>query len=156
MRIYPPPSLFYSAAPSLDCSAFQAAFLPFFITAIVSTLFLSFLRVCAVWHWNRFVVGFFALSWIFVLASSFAGINSIKGIEVEGYCGEIIVRERLMAPFIVTFINHAVVFLAITFGVCKNTIGRNLTLRDCMRLMLGKGLPTLSKALLHDSQVCYM
>jgi hypothetical protein len=125
---------------------------------MVSTLFLSYLRVCAVWHWNPFIIGLFGISWISVVASGFAMINSIKGIEVDNYCQEILVGQRILAPFITSFFNHTIVFLAITFGVCKNTIGKNsdLTLKDCFRLMLGRSLPTFSKAMLHDSQVCYM
>jgi hypothetical protein len=133
-------------------------FVVFFITGLVSTLFLSYLRVCAVWHWNPFVVGLFGASWISVVASGFAVVNSIKGIEVENYCEEVLVGQRIMAPFITSFFNHTMVFLAITLGVCKNTIGKDsdLTLMDYLRLILGRSLPTFSKALLHDSQVCYM
>lgn len=120
-------------------------------------MFLSYLRVCGVWHWNPFIVVLFGASWISVVASGFAVINSIKGVEVENnYCEEILVGQRILAPFITTFINHTIVFLAITFGVCKNTIGKDLSLRDCLRLMFGRRFITFSKALLHDSQVCYM
>jgi len=66
------------------------------------------------------------------------------------------VGQRIMAPVITTFFNHTIVFLAITFGVCKNTIGKDLSLRDCFRLMLGRRLSTFTRALLHDSQVCYI
>lgn len=83
-------------------------------------------------------------------------VNSIQGIEVEGYCVEIIVGNLILVPIMTSFVNHAIVFFAITLGVCKNTIGRDLTVRDCIRLMFGKSSPTFSKALLHDSQVCYM
>ena len=150
------PCFLLLATPSVDCEAFEPTFVLFFIIALISTLFLSYLRVCAVWHWNKFVVGLFGVSWMSVVASGFAVINSIKGIEMEGYCEEIILGQRILAPFITSFFNHTIVFLAITFGVCKNTIGEDLTLRDCIRLMLGRNLPTFSKALLHDSQVCYM
>jgi len=146
----------FLTTPSLACTAFEATFIVFFITAVVSTLFLSYLRVCAVWHWNHVIIGLFGLSWISVVASGFAVINAIKGNELENYCEEIIVGRKILAPFITSFVNHTIVFLAITLGVCKNTLGRNLTLRDCFWLMLGRGLPTFSKALLHDSQVCYI
>lgn len=98
----------------------------------------------------------FGTSWLSVVASGFAVINSIKGVEVEDYCEEVLVGQRILAPLIATFFNHTIVFLAITLGVCKNTIGKDLSLRDCLRLMLGRRLATFSKALLHDSQVCYM
>lgn len=159
MRINPPGicrSFFFLATPSVACTAFEATFLIFFITGLVSTLFLSYLRVCGVWHWNPFIVGLFGVSWISVVVSGFAVINTIKGVEVENYCEEVLVGQRILAPFITTFVNHTIVFLAITLGVCKNTIGKDLSLRDCLRLMFGRRFLTFSKALLHDSQVCYM
>lgn len=158
VRINPPAAFVFTLATQfVDCMAFEATFLIFFITGLVSTMFLSYLRVCGVWHWNPFIVVLFGASWISVVASGFAVINSIKGVEVENnYCEEILVDQRILAPFITTFINHTIVFLAITFGVCKNTIGKDLSLRDCLRLMFGRRFITFSKALLHDSQVCYM
>ncbi|KAF8801149.1 hypothetical protein BYT27DRAFT_7198453 [Phlegmacium glaucopus] len=149
-------STIFMTTPSIACTAFKATFVAFFITAMVSTLFLSYLRVCAVWHWNPFVVAVSGISWLSVVATGFAVINSIQGIEVENYCLEIIVGPLIVAPIITSFLNHVVVFFAITLGVCKNTLGRGLTIRDCIRLMFGRGLSTFSKALLHESQVCYI
>jgi len=148
----------YMTTPSIACAAFEAVFIAFFIAGLVATLFLSYFRVCAVWDWNRFIVGFFGVSWLAVAASGFTLIHSLKGIPASdggGYC-MIISTPLNMAPVITSFFNHTVVFLAITYGVCRNTIGRDLTFRDCLRLMIGHSLPTFSKALLHDSQVCYI
>ena len=75
---------------------------------------------------------------------------------VEGYCYLLIMGQTIPAPFITTFFSHTAVFLAITYGVCKNTIGGDLAFRENIHLMLGKKLPTFSKTLLHDSQICYM
>ena len=147
---------FFLATPFVACKAFEATFVIFFITGLASTLLLSYLRVCGVWNWNPFIVGLFGISWISVVASGFAVINSIKGVEVDNYCEVVLVGQRVLAPVITTFFNHTIVFLAITFGVCKNTIGKDLSLGDCLRLMLGRRLPVFRKALLHDSQVCYM
>lgn len=119
-------------------------------------MFLSYLRVCGVWHWNRFIVGLFGVSWLSVVASGFAMINATKGIEVENYCVVVIMGQRILAPVITTFVNHTVVFLAIALGVCRNTIGKDLSIRDCLRLMFGRRLSTFSKAMSHDSQLCYM
>ena len=65
-------------------------------------------------------------------------------------------RELIPTPFITIFFNHTAVFLAITYGICKNTFGKDLTPRDRIWLMLGQRLPTFLKAMLHDSQVSYM
>ena len=139
--------------------AFKTTSLAVFITGVASILSLSYLRVCAVWRWNRFIVAFFGISWLSVVASSFILIFSIKEIMVEGYCNLLIMGPTpLPGPslFITTFFNHTAVFLAITYGVCKNTIDEDLAFTENICLMLGKNLPTFSKALLHDSQICYM
>ena len=118
---------------------------------------LCYLRVCAVWRWNHFIVGFFGVSWLSVAASCVTVIHSIKTLQVETYCTVIIVDGRLiLAPFIVAVVNHTLVFMAITYGICKNTLRGDLTLRHGIMLMFGKSLPTFSKALLHDSQIAYM
>jgi len=56
------------------------------------------------------------------------------------------VGQRILVPLMSTFFNHTIVFLVITFGICKNTLGKDLSLRDCHRLMPGRRLPTFSKA----------
>jgi hypothetical protein len=135
---------------------FKTTSLVVFITGVASTLSLSYLRVCAVWRWNRFIVAFFGISWLSVVASCFTLIISLKEIMVEDYCNLLIVGPTIPSLFITTFVNHTAIFLAITYGVCKNTIDGDLAFRENIRLMLGKRLPTFSKALLHDSQISYM
>ena len=123
---------------------------------MTSTMSLCYIRVCAVWRWNHFIIGFFGVSWLSVAASSSTVIHSIKTLQVENFCTRIIVDGRLiLAPFIVAVINHTLVFMAITYGICKNTLRGDLTFRHGVKLMLGKSLPTFSKALLHDSQIAY-
>ena len=157
IHLAPAAYFFFLATPFVACTAFEATFVIFFVMGLASTMFLSYLRVCGVWNWSPFIVGLFGASWISVVASGFALINSIKGVEVEdNYCEEILVGQRILAPIITTFVNHTIVFLAIAFGVCKNTIGKDLSLGECLRLMLGRRFRTFTNALLHDSQVCYM
>jgi hypothetical protein len=118
---------------------------------------LCYLRVSAVWRWNHYIVAFFGVSWLSVAASNVTTIHSIQTLQVENYCTVIIVGGRLiLAPFIVNVVNHTLVFMAITYGICKNTLRGDLTFRHGIMLMLGKSLPTFSKALLHDSQISYM
>ena len=118
---------------------------------------LCYLRVCAVWRWNRFIVGFFGVLWLSVAASSVTLIRSIKTLQVETFCTVTIVEGRLiLAPFIVAVAYHTPVFMAITYGICKNTLRGDLTFKHGIMAMLGKSLPTFSKALLHDSQISYM
>ena len=127
------------------------------VVAMTSTMSLCYLRVCAVWRWNRFIVVFFGISWLSVAASNVTTIHSIKTLQVETYCTVVIVGGRLiLAPFIANVVNHTLVFMAITYGICKNTLRGDLTFKHGILLMLGKSLPTFSKALLHDSQISYM
>ena len=143
--------------PSIDCEAFETASAVLLVVGMTSTMFLCYFRVCAVWRWNRLIVGFFGISWLSVTASSATVIQSIKTLQVEAYCTVTIVGGQLiLAPFIVAVLNHTLVFMAITYGICKNTLSKDLTFRNGIMIMLGKSLPTFSKALLHASQISYM
>ena len=122
------------------------------IIAVTSTTFLSHLRVCAVWHWNRSIVIFFGISWLSFIACLSTLTHSIKIVEVESYCNMVITGPLILAPFLTAVLVNTFVVLAITYGICKNTIS-DFTFRDGI---FGKTLPTFSKALLHDSQICYM
>ena len=137
---------------------FETTSAVFLISGMLSTNILCYLRVCAVWRWNRFIVGFFSVSWLCVAAASIVtATQSTKTLQVETYCTVIIVEGRLIPlPFIVTVFNHTLIVMAITYGICKNTLGEDLTFKDGIMLMLGKSLPTFSKALLHESQITYM
>jgi hypothetical protein len=118
---------------------------------------LCYLRVCAVWRWNHYIVGFYGVSWLSVIASNVTMIHSIKPLQVEANCTVIIVGGQLvLAPFIVNVVNHTLVFMAITYGICKNTLREDLTFKHGIMVMFGNSLPTFSKALLHDSQISYM
>ena len=147
---------FFLATPFIPCTVYKTISVSFFISNLAFTPFLAYLRVCAVWDWNRFIVGWFGVSWLAVATSGFTGLHALKGIQVGDYCTEIIVGKSVLAPFVTTFFNHTFVFLAITYGICRNTLGRDLSFRNCIQLMVGKDLSTFSKALLHDSQVSYL
>jgi len=150
-------TVIFSNTPSIDCTTFETTSVVLLVVAMTSTMSLCYLRVCAVWRWNRIIVGFYGVSWLSVAASSATVIHSIKTRQVENFCTVIIVGGRLiLAPYIVSVVNHTLVFMAITYGICKNTLRGDLTFKHGIMLMLGKSLPTFSKALLHDSQISYM
>ena len=138
--------------------AFKVAAAVLLIVGMTSTKFLCYFRVCAVWRWNHFIAVFFTLSWFCVAAvSGVTAIRSTTALQVENYCTMIIVEGRLVpAPFIVAAINHTLIVIAISYGVCRNTLGRDMTFRHGIMAMLGKSLPTFSRAMLHDSQISYM
>jgi len=146
-------------APSIDCKAIEMTVILLFIVGNTFTMLLSYIRVCAVWRWNRFIVGFFGVLWLSTVASSFTMLRTNKAIQVPGelYCTLVTIVDSgpiFLTPWISVFVNQTAIFLAITYGVCKNTLGGDLTFRDGIPLMLGKGLPTFSRALIHDSQIC--
>ena len=138
--------------------AFRTTSAVLLTVGMTTTKFLCYFRVCAVWRWNRFIVGFFTVSWLCVaVVSGITATHSTKAVQVETYCTMIIVEGQLVpAPFIVAVVNHTLIVMAITYGVCKNTLGRDQTFGHGIMAMLGKSLPTFSKTLLHDSQISYM
>jgi hypothetical protein len=140
--------------------AFEKASAVLLIVGLMATKSLCTLRTCAVWRWNRFIIAFFTFSWLCVASSTIVTATlSTKSLQVEtsSYCTVIIVEGRLIPlPLILTVVNHTLIVIAITYGVCKNTMHEDLTFRHGIMLMLGKSLPTFSKALLHDSQISYI
>jgi len=148
----------FKNTPSIDCIAFGKASAFLLIVGMTSTKSLCYLRTCAVWGWNRFIVAFFTVSWLSVAAATtVTATRSTKALQVETHCSVIIVDARLIpAPLIVAVCNHTLIVIAITYGICKNTLGGDLTFRHGIMAMLGKSLPTFSRALLHDSQISYI
>jgi hypothetical protein len=106
---------------------------------MTSSMSLCYLRVCAVWRWNRLIVGIFGVLWLSVGASIITLIRSIKTLQVETICTTVIVGGQLiLAPFIVAAVNHTLVFLAITYGICKNTLRGDLAFEHGIMLLLGE------------------
>ncbi|KAF8154870.1 hypothetical protein B0H34DRAFT_853081 [Crassisporium funariophilum] len=149
--------------PIENCTTYEEAIIGILIVSVSSTMFLSYLRVCAVWDWDRRIVGIFGASWISVVAGNLTCIVSVKGVvvRVEGapYCVDQIVGKYLAASFLSAMINHGAVLVALTYKLCKSNLAysREVTVRDGLRMaVLGQSLPAFSKALLQESQICYI
>ncbi|KAF8154848.1 hypothetical protein B0H34DRAFT_660956 [Crassisporium funariophilum] len=142
-----------------DCQAFEAVLISFFIVSLISNALLPYFRVCAIWDRNRYIIGFFGLTYLSVVVSGLSIITGLKGTNLAGspHCVDIIVKQTIPASFLTMFAHDTAISLAITYGVCKRNLQSNdLSInRGLCTALLGRSLPAFSKAFLHDSQICY-
>ena len=120
---------------------------------------LCYLRVCAVWRWNRYIVAFFGVSWLSVAASSATGtvIHSIKTLQVETFCTVIIV-DACSGSFHSGCCQPQPLLHGDYFKLwhLQEYFTRGSDFQGWNYAHAWKSLPTFSKALLHDSQISYM
>ncbi|KAF4622233.1 hypothetical protein D9613_009384 [Agrocybe pediades] len=145
--------------PMDNCDSIQIIFSICYILFVTSTLLLSFIRVSAVWNRCSRVVSVFGLLWLTAVAGSF---TVIKGIGIEQVSGVKLCLERVAHPYlaasiILPTINHIIVFIAISIGLCKCHDSSIFNIGKGIRLYIfGDTLPAFSKALLQSSQLCYV
>jgi hypothetical protein len=124
------------------------------------TLLLFVFRVCALYHNNKYVVGFFSLTWLSVLGSSIALAINVHGIEIAqtGYCIED--KPQLVASLatILPAVHDAFVFWATSWAFAWNSLSPsdNRIKHGFNVMVLGKYLPAFSKSILHDGQAYYL
>jgi len=150
-------SYIYSVKPMSSCKGIKIASAIFYIFFISSTLLLSYFRVCAVWNRRPKVILGFGLLWASSIAGSFTVIRGLGMERVSGQCIERVMHGYLSASVVLPTVNHIVVFIAITVGLCRFNTTSILDIRAGVRLYIfGDTLPAFSKALLQTSQLCYM
>ena len=114
---------------------------------------------------NRYVVGSYFLLWLAVVAGSIVGARA-RGSTVKDQ--EMFAKNPFCFadPFDLTVVvitinvipmaNNALGFIAVTWKLMKNTHVA-MTLKNGLEVMVfGHNLPKFSKALLKDSQICFL
>lgn len=147
-----------TAANLNDCRSYRAAAAACFIVFTTSTLFLSYIRVCAVWNRSKTVILIFGMLWLASLASSLTTVRGLTILRLEQLCLPETAGDFVAAAVVVPTINHVFVFSTITYGLCRTRSQPSLLdFRKGYRLyILGDTLPDFSKALLQSSQLCYL
>ena len=128
--------------------------------AVSATALLFFFRVRAVFNQNKFIVAFFALMWLAVLAGCIMGAHGVTGsnIGTTDYCMNVGIEGYIAPGGIIPLINDTLVFLAISYRLTADT-HRDYSLRDGISikaLVLGDCLPSFSRAFLQDGQAYYL
>lgn len=146
------------AAPVNRCSQLEKSLAYLFLFSVTSTSLLFFFRTRAVFDRNPFIIGFFAVLWLGVVAACVTVIVGVDGVNLAStrYCIDGTVKPYVTTATIIPLINDTFVFLAITWRLSRNSFARP-TLKDGLRVWLfGDYLPIFSKAMLQDGQAYYL
>jgi len=144
------------AAPVGNCELVRQI-QPLYAIAAPSTSLLFFVRVRALYYNNKFIVAFFFLSWLGVVAGCITPAISVHAIRIgiSKYC----INEKLDGYValggLLPLINDTLVFCATSFALLRNSHVDGVQNRFKV-LLFGKYLPVFSKAILHDGQVYYL
>ncbi|PPR04830.1 hypothetical protein CVT24_010251 [Panaeolus cyanescens] len=119
---------------------------------------LFFLRVQAIYEHNKYIVGFFFISWLGVLGGCITPIFGLSGsnIGITPYCLNTRLESYVSAAGLGPLINDTLVFIATTWRLVQNAYAEEGLKGNLKTAFLGYRLPMLSKALLQDGQVYYL
>jgi len=148
----------FPAALTENCMRFLMVAIGTYPVAMAGTTLLFFFRVRAVFNRDKFVVAFFAFTWIAVLVGSLTTIWGVVGAKIgsTNYCMVIHVEPYVASASIVMLVNDTLVFLAITWKLMGNA-RIDSSIRTGFRILaFGEYMPALSKALLQDGQAYYL
>ena len=127
--------------------------------ALPSTALLFFLRARAVFSMNPFAVPFFGVLWLGVLAGCLTTIPGISGVNIgpTSYCITGVIKTYSVAATVTPLINDGIIFFAISWRLCHNTLAQNRTVKNGVRTMVfGDHLPVFSRSMLQDGQIYFL
>ncbi|KAF9043101.1 hypothetical protein BJ165DRAFT_1348359 [Panaeolus papilionaceus] len=129
-----------------------------FPVAIPSTALLFFFRVQALYERNKWIVGFFSISWLSVVAGCLTPVFGVRGsnIGITKYCINSSVEKYVAAAALAPFINDTLVFLATTYRLMQNSHADDGLKNKAKVAFFGHKLPVFSKAVLQDGQAYYI
>lgn len=130
-----------------------------FPLAVISTGFLFFLRLRAVYNRNRTVVAFFFVMWLGLLVSSvFVPLGVLGGpVAHTNYCKTTVVARSASVVHLAPLIYDTLVFIAISWRLCRIATIHPVGPRQNMQvLLLGRYLPAFTKSMLLDGQIYYL
>ncbi|KAF5309007.1 hypothetical protein D9619_013549 [Psilocybe cf. subviscida] len=144
--------------PLDDCAALERSNSAFLIVFIASTTALFYLRVCAVYAMARRIVVGFAVVWLicFGMTLTLSRTFGAAHIGTTKYCGEMLKGHLLGPTSFVIVTNDALIYFAIAWRIVQMFPEESGHLKKRFGLGTANALPTLSKALLHDSQAYFL
>jgi hypothetical protein len=148
----------FQTAPVNKCYQLEKSLGALFFFSVTSTSLLFFFRTRAVFDRNPWIVAFFAVLWLGVVAACVTVIVGVDGTNLDStrYCIDGTVKPYVTTATIIPLINDTLVFFAITWRLSCNSFARP-TLKDGLRVWIfGDYLPIFSKAMLQDGQAYYL
>ncbi|KDR70123.1 hypothetical protein GALMADRAFT_1350475 [Galerina marginata CBS 339.88] len=145
-----------STAPVNNCANFQTALNAILIVFVSCTTLLFYIRVSAVYLFNRYIVAFFGATWLSGVAMSVTFLDTFfaENIGPTPYCVLKIRGRFLGVSSIVLLVNEVLSYLAVTYRIYRLFLQSDASLKQRMKLVIfGTPLPVLSKVLLQGSQL---
>ncbi|KAG2030857.1 hypothetical protein BDR03DRAFT_973922 [Suillus americanus] len=126
--------------------------------AAPGTAALFFFRVRAVYDRSKIVTMVFGALWLGTLSAALAFPFMVKGEHIgpTDYCIQTSVAPGASAVVIINACSDALVFLAISWRLARNTFGGESWGTRIRSFYKGDGLPRLSKTLLQSGQAYYL
>ncbi|KZP23259.1 hypothetical protein FIBSPDRAFT_823569 [Athelia psychrophila] len=145
-------------APVKNCQVLQLFVAIFIILALSASNALFFLRVRAVYGKSRSITAFFGLSWFIVFVTILSALFAIKvqHIGPTNRCVTVKVHPWLAVPMISHVVNSTLVFLAISYRITSQSMGRAGWRSTARGFLSGDRAPRVAKALLRHGQLSYL
>ena len=128
-----------------------------FVLSRMSTAFLMYFRMCAVYNMNKFVVFFFGFTWLSVIggaSTTFAGIEPAYN-EHTKHCDCMIKHRFVIATSVIDFVNDTLILLAIMYKLGMTGIRRSPASQLSSAWKPTGHLQSFVRAFLQDSQIYY-
>jgi hypothetical protein len=141
--------------PFPNCNAVSLAISVLSICTCVTTTYLFLLRVRAIFHGHRLIVGFFVILWVAVNGASILVPFSTQAGNIPGtqQCITTYMHPRAAIYAILHIINHILTFFSISW---KLVVMQHGGPGDMRRILQGKDFPRLSRAIWSSGQLYFL
>ncbi|KAJ6454669.1 hypothetical protein C8R45DRAFT_881933, partial [Mycena sanguinolenta] len=145
-------------APVENCNAMALGWTIAAILTKSATTILFSLRVTAVWHPSKIAYAVFFILWLAVLAGGITAPIGVRGAHIgpTKQCITTAVPANIEVAAIMALIENTAIFFAISYRILAHTIMADSSLARLRVFFGGKGLSTLSRALLQSGQHFYL
>ncbi|KZP06559.1 hypothetical protein FIBSPDRAFT_902716 [Athelia psychrophila] len=143
----------------VNCTAFSIGLVTSTSVAIISTSFLFFLRVRAVYLQSRTITILFGALWV-VTASVGIGFTAFEmhgagRVPYTAYCAHPTVKHDYV-PITMMFVHDTMVFLVISYRLVADAVTVGDWHSRVRSIVTGKGLFSLSRSLMKGGQLYYL
>ena len=122
------------------------------------TVLLFVMRVSALYNNNKYVVVFFSITWLSVLAACIAVPIGAIGTQIgtTKYCIEDKTPLAAKLSSFCPFLHDSLVFIATSWALMRSSYSE-VNVKNGFRVMvLGRHLPAFSKSILRDGQAYFL
>ena len=147
----------YLASPVDNCARLDRSLNIVLIVFIASTTLLFYIRVSALYGFNRYIMASFGLVWLatFAMTMTFIDVFYSENIGPTHYCFPEI-HPRFLGPASTILLGYEILtYLAVTYRIYQlfHRIDQNSLKKKAKLVVFGTSLPALAKALLQQNQL---